>query len=254
MLFQIICPFHYETRPSCTIYEDGHFYCFGCRTHGRIELLLSYMVGMREAYRICSDGAWRDFLRMFAIKTGRETFDPGPEVPWDPSHPALKGVRVGLDTLASLGAKLRANCLELVGRLVDSDLDELYTVRQYRLGKGLYLTHKGTQLSGGLVRIGNTNGARPVLVEGILDAYRLRELGYTGHVYVLMGSYLSVSRMKMLYKLMPLLMLDNDQAGRKISSSIREQIPVLEEVEYEGEDPQEIDRLPEILLKEVRHV
>jgi hypothetical protein len=28
------CPFHGEKTPSFTIYEDGHFHCFGCQAHG----------------------------------------------------------------------------------------------------------------------------------------------------------------------------------------------------------------------------
>ena len=29
-----LCPFHNETTPSFTVYEDGHFHCFGCGAHG----------------------------------------------------------------------------------------------------------------------------------------------------------------------------------------------------------------------------
>jgi hypothetical protein len=29
-----LCPFHNETIPSFTVYEDGHFHCFGCSAHG----------------------------------------------------------------------------------------------------------------------------------------------------------------------------------------------------------------------------
>ena len=29
-----LCPFHNETIPSFTVYEDGHFYCYGCGAHG----------------------------------------------------------------------------------------------------------------------------------------------------------------------------------------------------------------------------
>jgi hypothetical protein len=28
------CPFHAETSPSFTIFEDGHYHCFGCQAHG----------------------------------------------------------------------------------------------------------------------------------------------------------------------------------------------------------------------------
>jgi DNA primase len=28
------CPFHAEKTPSFTVYEDGHYHCFGCQAHG----------------------------------------------------------------------------------------------------------------------------------------------------------------------------------------------------------------------------
>jgi len=30
------CPFHAEETPSFTVYEDGHFHCFGCGKHGTV--------------------------------------------------------------------------------------------------------------------------------------------------------------------------------------------------------------------------
>ena len=32
---QVICPFHNEHTPSCTIYPDGHYFCFGCGATGQ---------------------------------------------------------------------------------------------------------------------------------------------------------------------------------------------------------------------------
>lgn len=31
-----LCPFHKEKTPSFTVYDDGHFHCFGCEAHGTI--------------------------------------------------------------------------------------------------------------------------------------------------------------------------------------------------------------------------
>src|SRR5262249_47438756 len=33
---KILCPFHEEKTPSCQLYDDGHYFCFGCRAHGWI--------------------------------------------------------------------------------------------------------------------------------------------------------------------------------------------------------------------------
>ena len=32
--WQACCPFHADKTPSFTIYEDGHYHCFGCQAHG----------------------------------------------------------------------------------------------------------------------------------------------------------------------------------------------------------------------------
>lgn len=29
-----LCPFHSESTPSLTVFEDGHYHCFGCHAHG----------------------------------------------------------------------------------------------------------------------------------------------------------------------------------------------------------------------------
>jgi DNA polymerase I-like protein with 3'-5' exonuclease and polymerase domains len=31
---KILCPFHHEKTPSCQLYTDGHYHCFGCGAHG----------------------------------------------------------------------------------------------------------------------------------------------------------------------------------------------------------------------------
>lgn len=32
---KIRCPFHNERTPSCMIYKDNSYFCFGCGKHGR---------------------------------------------------------------------------------------------------------------------------------------------------------------------------------------------------------------------------
>jgi DNA polymerase I-like protein with 3'-5' exonuclease and polymerase domains len=34
---KINCPFHEEKTPSCQLYADGHYHCFGCGAHGWID-------------------------------------------------------------------------------------------------------------------------------------------------------------------------------------------------------------------------
>jgi DNA polymerase len=34
---KICCPFHADKTPSCQLYADGHYHCFGCNRHGWID-------------------------------------------------------------------------------------------------------------------------------------------------------------------------------------------------------------------------
>jgi DNA polymerase I-like protein with 3'-5' exonuclease and polymerase domains len=34
---KILCPLHDEKTPSCQLYADGHYHCFGCNAHGWID-------------------------------------------------------------------------------------------------------------------------------------------------------------------------------------------------------------------------
>jgi hypothetical protein len=34
---KICCPFHADATPSCQLYADGHYHCFGCGAHGWID-------------------------------------------------------------------------------------------------------------------------------------------------------------------------------------------------------------------------
>jgi Toprim domain/DNA polymerase family A/CHC2 zinc finger len=36
---KICCPFHADATPSCQLYADGHYHCFGCGAHGLISEL-----------------------------------------------------------------------------------------------------------------------------------------------------------------------------------------------------------------------
>ena len=47
----ICCPFHDDSTPSCALYSDGHYHCFGCGAHGWTEedLDLSDVCGARAA-------------------------------------------------------------------------------------------------------------------------------------------------------------------------------------------------------------
>jgi len=47
----MLCPFHSERTPSCIIYPDGGYKCFGCGRHGRnpIDFLMHTGLTFSEA-------------------------------------------------------------------------------------------------------------------------------------------------------------------------------------------------------------
>lgn len=52
------CPFHNERTPSCCIYPDGHFYCFGCNASGSVidYVMLRDDVDFKAAIEKLSNG------------------------------------------------------------------------------------------------------------------------------------------------------------------------------------------------------
>lgn len=44
--FKCCCPFHNEKTPSCHIYPDDHFYCFGCAASGDVISLVQKLKGL----------------------------------------------------------------------------------------------------------------------------------------------------------------------------------------------------------------
>jgi hypothetical protein len=46
-----LCPFHSERTPSFTVYDDGHYHCFGCNEHGTTfdYVMKTEHIGFREA-------------------------------------------------------------------------------------------------------------------------------------------------------------------------------------------------------------
>ena len=49
----IRCPFHQERTPSCVIYPDGHYYCFGCGSHG--SNAIDFLMAMGSSFSAALD-------------------------------------------------------------------------------------------------------------------------------------------------------------------------------------------------------
>lgn len=54
----IRCPFHNERTPSCVLYPDGSYYCFGCSVHGgdSIDFLTGLGATWSEAIKALTSG------------------------------------------------------------------------------------------------------------------------------------------------------------------------------------------------------
>lgn len=74
-MYKLCCPFHREKTPSCVIYPDGHFHCFGCFSRGDVF-----------SYVMQRDGC--------SFKEAVEKLDGGKFTPTDKvQYPALKAVK-----------------------------------------------------------------------------------------------------------------------------------------------------------------
>jgi len=251
IVLRLRCPYHDDDRPSLMVYEDLHTHCFGCGYHRPLRELLIDLLGPKQALEALWTGTWKYFLRVYcgASSVGRP-FDPGRKIPWNPDHPALRGVRVSRETLESRGCYLTERSLALHFSFLTPD--GLVEGQQYRLGPGQYVFPLGFPASKGLAYFPASGPASGpvVLTEGVLDSLRLLELGWRGRAVALLGSYLSEPRLEVLRGMEgPVLaMLDRDPAGERILSEISQYIPVIP-VEYDADDPQEVDRLPDTLLE-----
>lgn len=59
-----LCPFHNDSSPSFTVFEDGHYYCFGCKAHGDIIDFVrrSQGLGFMDALRFLAERAGIPFV------------------------------------------------------------------------------------------------------------------------------------------------------------------------------------------------
>lgn len=235
MPLKVVCPFHDDHEPSMAIYPDGHVYCYGCGFRGHVLDAAIGLLGMRA-------GILTDHRELVHVPPPGYV-DPGEEIPYDPSHPALKGVRCSWRFLASYGAILRRRALEIPFMWMNGEVSR---EKQYRIRPGKYMFPAGFRVSQGIGILGE--GTPRVAVEGLLDALRLIELGFRGTCLVTFGTGLSVRKIEILKEFAPIyLMMDNDDAGRRASDELCKNISPVAVVPYHTEDPQELDEIPEVL-------
>lgn len=77
-----LCPFHSESVPSFTLFEDGHFHCFGCGAHGDVVSFLMRIENI-DFHEACRRLGARELPRQKAPPPKRDT---GPEIVIGPSE------------------------------------------------------------------------------------------------------------------------------------------------------------------------
>jgi hypothetical protein len=67
---KINCPFHEDKTPSCQLYADGHYHCFGCGAHGWIDEDMDLPIDMLERVANAKDDT-------HTLERGLELWDQG---------------------------------------------------------------------------------------------------------------------------------------------------------------------------------
>ena len=240
-----LCPFHPDTRPSCSIHlERNVFYCFGCGAKGsvldfvaRIENVSIHEAAERieEMCRIRHDGPATQRREANAKRPRRRSptrpLRPLPfRLTLDPSHPYLAGRNISPELAATFGLGYcsrgtmqgricipihdeRGVLVAYTGRWASDELPEgvpKYDLpRQFPKRRVLFNLHRVT------------GAEHLVLVEGYWSVFRLHALGVSA--VSLMGRTLSVEQETLLIESgvrMLTLMLDGDRPGREATDEL----------------------------------
>lgn len=242
------CPFHKDTKPSFRVnLEKRAFHCFGCQAKGNVLDFVAAMeqVPLREAAFKLQE--WFGLERSPPASPATSPPAPAPSPPTtpaspavnpplkftlrgiDPNHPYLveRGVSRGLAEYFGLGffpgkgsmqgrvvIPIHNGAGELVayaGRSIDN------TEPRYKLPEGFHKSHVLFNLH--RVRW-DPNGRRVIIVEGFFGCVRLIEAGFVNTV-ALMGTSLSEHQERLLEPFSEIvLMLDDDEAGRKATAEL----------------------------------
>jgi DNA primase len=224
--YQVLCPLHDESRPSCSINVDkGKWICFAGCGAGSIQFLIKLMKKSTTAQA-------RDFVEqhgMYKIPSVSTLFKherldedkPLPEItfPFEvgriPTWIYNRGINkesllrweVGVDDRAGLSLPVRDKDGRMVG----------WVLRQ-RIAEPKYLYYPGLKKSKVLFgqHLLPEHIENLYIVEGSLDAIWLDQHGYS--VVSLLGAMISTAQVKLLRNIKAdklILVLDNDEAGYK---------------------------------------
>ena len=273
----ILCPFHKEKTPSCTInLTERRFYCFGCGAGGtvidfvaRMERLSIRDAAMRlsrtwELTAASSEAATQENREAPAESVSDIAVNPplGYTLDLDPEHPYLKARGYASETIRHFGIGYCRDGL-MRGRICFPihDLDGHLVGYSGRWasdpvprGVSRYLVTPGFRKSAVLYNLNRVAGATQiVLVEGFWSVLRLHELA--APAVALMGTSISTEQIQLLrrhgVKSITLLM-DGDESGyralARLADKLSAMFPVHAAKVPQGEKPDvlEVKRLIEL--------
>lgn len=79
---KILCPHHEERTPSCEVYPDGSYYCFGCGAYGRSERTVDIVNRRKEPEDLTKANQYIDSLPVKEIR--------GLQLPYDAEYYYIK--------------------------------------------------------------------------------------------------------------------------------------------------------------------
>jgi DNA primase len=244
-----LCPFHPDTKPSCSIHLGRNvFYCFGCGAKGsvldfvaRIENVsiadaaarVQEICGLRsEPLASQTYGARADTRES---NHGRAPASPLPPLPFrlklDPAHPYLSGRGVSPELAVQWGLGYCACGTIMQGSICIPIHDERGALVAYAgrrasddIPRGVpkYLLPRGFEKRRVLFGLCRVKGSEHlILVEGYWSVFRLHTLGLPA--VALMGRVLSTEQETLLKEFgarMLTLLLDGDRPGREATERL----------------------------------
>jgi DNA primase len=231
---KIICPFHEETKPSCSVsLVTGVYYCFGCGKKGNIVDLVAQIekVNKLKAMQIVtklSNGGGKSFSanliqanfktadKKELLKRAELFFDSLPRPSWDVmKNHYLFNRGFNATTLKNANAKINQSSIyPIIIPLLEQDVFKGYVLRKTDDGEPKYLFSRGLDKHNSL--IGKINDDSPVMVvEGTLDLLMAKQFGYE-NVCSLLGWSASDYHLEQLGKHRKIISaLDNDSSGER---------------------------------------
>lgn len=233
----ILCPFHQEATPSCSVeLTRGLFHCFGCSVEGTIVDFVAKMerINLRSAaekiVELCrvdtkSDPGERYKPGEHPADTSERTLKPITPLALDPEHPFLVSRGLTPETVERFGLGYCRHGL-MRGRICIPIHDEIGNLVAYAArwasekppsGTPRYVLTPGFRKHRVLYNLHRVSfKERLVLVEGYWSAIRLHNLGLP--VVALMGVSIFDTQINLLHRhrtRSTILLMDGDEPGYK---------------------------------------